>query len=166
MRLSMEGLKKQSENSFAVAAQVKAALPDIKELKETVALSVKGARTLIQFLICAHLRYIGIESAMSEDGHLFEVARTKGIIDELKLECSGCERCLLQKLAVIKSRARIASQVIDILREKLQSIGSELVDAKNRVSDLETVQAADREALRASSANLTSSSMCMQIQLA
>lgn len=59
---------------------------------------------------------------------------------------------------MIDLRTLTASQVIDMLREKLQSIGSELVDAKIRVSELESLQAADREALRASSASLSDAS--------
>ena len=45
-----------------------------------------------------------------------------------------------------------------MLREKLQSVGSELVDAKMRVSELETIQAADREALRTSNGSLADAS--------
>ena len=38
----MEGLKAQSETSFALAAQAKAALPDVVELKTTVAEAIKS----------------------------------------------------------------------------------------------------------------------------
>ncbi|KIP10723.1 hypothetical protein PHLGIDRAFT_115276 [Phlebiopsis gigantea 11061_1 CR5-6] len=123
VRASMEGLKTQSETSFAFVAQAKAALPDVVELRGTVAEAVKG-----------------LELVTRDDGHLIEVLKAKEIIDELKMECSG------------------SSQVIDMLREKLQSVGSELIDAKIRSSELEGLQSADREALRSSSTNLSNAS--------
>ena len=46
-----------------------------------------------------------------------------------------------------------------MLRERLQSVGSELIDARTRVSELETGQAADREALRLSHTRLSEASM-------
>ena len=45
-----------------------------------------------------------------------------------------------------------------MLREKLQSVGSDLIDAKTRVTELENGQAADREALRLSNARLSEAS--------
>ena len=51
-----------------------------------------------------------------------------------------------------------ARQVADMLRERLQSVGSDLIDAKTRVTELEAGQAADREALRRSHARLSEAS--------
>lgn len=45
-----------------------------------------------------------------------------------------------------------------MLREKLQSVGSDLIDAKTRVSELEGMQAADRDALRVSGIKLSDTS--------
>ena len=42
----MEGLKVQSDETFAFFVQAKAALPDVKELRDTVSESIKG---IIQF---------------------------------------------------------------------------------------------------------------------
>jgi hypothetical protein len=45
-----------------------------------------------------------------------------------------------------------------MLRERLQAVGSELIEAKTRVSELEVAQAADREALRIATGNLSDAS--------
>ena len=42
------------------------------------------------------------------------------------------------------------------MRERLLSVSSELIDAKGRVTDLERMQVADREALCSSGASLSS----------
>ena len=52
----------------------------------------------------------------------------------------------------------VAGQVADLLRERLQSLGSELLEAKARVTEVESAQAADREALRTSNVSLSNSS--------
>ena len=44
----------------------------------------------------------------------------------------------------------IAQRVVDLLRESLQTVGSELVEAKKRVTDLEKVQSKNNIALRQS----------------
>ena len=95
---------------------------------------------------------------MTENGRLNEVLKTREIIDELKLECSGCEYVIPRGYGLPDVRVSPASQVITMLREKLQSVGSELVEAKTRSSELEGLQSADREALRTSSTNLSSAS--------
>ena len=50
-------------------------------------------------------------------------------------------------------------EVTELLRERLQAVGAELIDARARVTELETTQAADREALRHSADSLSHSSM-------
>ncbi|KAH9853516.1 hypothetical protein C2E23DRAFT_108880 [Lenzites betulinus] len=53
----------------------------------------------------------------------------KGIMSTLELECSKSQ------------------QVADLLRDRLQSVGGELIEAKSRIMDLEAAQADDRAAL-------------------
>ncbi|KAI0750729.1 hypothetical protein C8Q80DRAFT_1153650 [Daedaleopsis nitida] len=53
----------------------------------------------------------------------------KELVNELELECSKSQ------------------QVADLLRDRLQSVGGELVEAKSRVTELEMAQAEDRSAL-------------------
>lgn len=55
--------------------------------------------------------------------------------------------------------------VSDILRDKLQNIGAELVEAKSRVSSLEQAQAGDRDALRVSSNALSDASVLSPFML-
>ena len=56
------------------------------------------------------------------------------------------------------TKTHIARQVGEILREKLQSVGSELIDAKTRMSELESIQAVDRDTLRLSNITLSDAS--------
>ncbi|GJE84222.1 hypothetical protein PsYK624_002980 [Phanerochaete sordida] len=78
-----------------------------------------------------------LEEVIDEDGHLVEVTKTKEILTELKTQCAN------------------SGQVSEMLREKLQSVGSDLIDAKTRVAELEGAQNADRDALRLSSMHLS-----------
>ncbi|KAI0771580.1 hypothetical protein BD413DRAFT_475623 [Trametes elegans] len=47
----------------------------------------------------------------------------------------------------LQSECFQSQQVADLLRDRLQSLGGELIDAKNRVVELETAQAEDRAAI-------------------
>ena len=47
--------------------------------------------------------------------------------------------------------------MVDLLRERLQSVGAELIDSKARVTELEGTHIADREALRISTITVTES---------
>ena len=49
-------------------------------------------------------------------------------------------------------------EVSEFLRERLQAVGAELVDAKARVSELESMQVADRTSLRQSADCLATTS--------
>ncbi|EKM59216.1 uncharacterized protein PHACADRAFT_169695 [Phanerochaete carnosa HHB-10118-sp] len=120
MRASMDGLKAQSDETFAFYIQAKAVMPDVKELRETVSESIKS-----------------LEAVLDEDGHLVEVTKTKEVLTELNLRCTG------------------TMQVAEMLREKLQSVGADLIEAKDRVAELEGIQAADIDTLRLSSVRLS-----------
>lgn len=50
-----------------------------------------------------------------------------------------------------------------MLRDRLASVGSELVDARNRVTELENAQVVDRAALRESSHSLTNAGMVSKV---
>ncbi|KAL6309669.1 hypothetical protein BKA93DRAFT_821394 [Sparassis latifolia] len=78
-----------------------------------------------------------IEPLLGEDGHLSRTSETMALVSNLELECTKSQ------------------QVSDLLRDRLQSVGSELIDAKGRVIELEAAQAANREALRASACSVS-----------
>ncbi|KAI0832374.1 hypothetical protein BC628DRAFT_1414680 [Trametes gibbosa] len=70
-----------------------------------------------------------IESHLEGGEEWSKKREAKGIMNALELECSKSQ------------------QVADLLRDRLQSVGGDLIEAKSRVADLETVQADDRAAL-------------------
>ncbi|TCD68195.1 hypothetical protein EIP91_011367 [Steccherinum ochraceum] len=78
-----------------------------------------------------------IQPLMDEDGGLLKIKETKEILEELQSECKQ------------------GQQVSDILRERLQVVGADLIDARARVADLEAMQVSDRDALRRSSDSLS-----------
>ncbi|KAI0091997.1 hypothetical protein BDY19DRAFT_573185 [Irpex rosettiformis] len=120
VRSALDGLKAQSTDAFAFAAQAKTSLPNIQELRNTVQDTLKA-----------------LEPLFNDDGQLYKTAETKILVNELQLECTK------------------SGQVADLLRERLQSLGSELIEAKSRVTEVESTQAADREALRTANASLS-----------
>ncbi|KAI0347245.1 hypothetical protein BDW22DRAFT_510605 [Trametopsis cervina] len=92
---------------------------------------VQELRTTVQETVKA------LEPLFNENGSLYKVEETKALLNELQLES-------------VKSH-----QVADLLRERLQSLGSDLVEAKTRISELEDLQSADRKSLRLSNSSLT-----------
>ncbi|KAJ3554635.1 hypothetical protein NM688_g3003 [Phlebia brevispora] len=81
-----------------------------------------------------------IEPLLNDEGHFYKTEETRQLISDLQLEHSKSQ------------------QVVDILRDRLQSVGGDLIDAKSRITELEGSQAADREALRSSSVSLCNAS--------
>ncbi|OCH92949.1 hypothetical protein OBBRIDRAFT_395408 [Obba rivulosa] len=89
------------------------------------------------FEIVAHAR----ESLSNVQELRKTASETKAVVQELQLECSSTQ------------------QVADLLRDRLQSLGADFIDAKNRVTELEDAQVADRKALRDATSNLSSASV-------
>ncbi|KAI0677576.1 hypothetical protein C8Q78DRAFT_1003352 [Trametes maxima] len=112
MRLSVEGLKTQSEASFTVLGEARSSLADVHQLREVVSSSMDN--------IAPYL----------EDGEEWVKSREmKNLMRTLELDCTKSQ------------------QVADLLRDRLQSVGGELIEAKNRVTELEAAQGEDRNAL-------------------
>ena len=53
-----------------------------------------------------------------------------------------------------------AQEVTTILRDRLTTLSSDLIEARSRISDLEAILAQDRQAIGGLSAELTTSSTC------
>ncbi|EMD40764.1 hypothetical protein CERSUDRAFT_91505 [Gelatoporia subvermispora B] len=79
-----------------------------------------------------------IQPLLNDQGYHMHAFEARSIIKELQLECTNTQ------------------QVADLLRDRLKSVGADLVDARMRVSDVEAVQDADRKALRDSISSLAS----------
>lgn len=64
--------------------------------------------------------------------------------------------CVIRSLNIgLSNRPKpAAQQVADMLRERLDTLGSDLLDARARASELEGVQSADREIIRTTNDNL------------
>ncbi|OBZ70439.1 hypothetical protein A0H81_09981 [Grifola frondosa] len=81
-----------------------------------------------------------IETHLDNNGEWVKSSETKNIVNELELECSK------------------SHQVADLLRDRLESVGTELIEAKSRISELETAQVADRAALCTATGRISDSS--------
>ncbi|CCM03174.1 uncharacterized protein FIBRA_05296 [Fibroporia radiculosa] len=123
LETTMNELKAQSQSSFEFVIQSRQSLPNVQDLRETIANAMKS-----------------IEPLLDEGGRLAQASTTRNIIDNLELEREKSQ------------------QVADILRDRLQSVGAELVDAKCRITELEGGQLADRQALFASTDSINTAS--------
>ncbi|KAI0650768.1 hypothetical protein C8Q79DRAFT_945109 [Trametes meyenii] len=121
MRLSVEGLKTQSETSFTVLGEARSSLADVTELREVITSSMQGIAPYVEG---------GEEWAKSRE--------MKALMRTLELDCTK------------------SHQVADLLRDRLQSVGGELIEAKNRAAELETAQGEDRDALCRANATVIS----------
>ncbi|KAI0081724.1 hypothetical protein K474DRAFT_1694784 [Panus rudis PR-1116 ss-1] len=129
MQTCLEGLKAQSENSFAFVANAKSSLIDVKELRETVKENLQN-----------------LESLFDDSGHICSVVDTSCVIEQLQLECTNGRhvadllRDRLQNLGaeLCEARARI-TELEDLHvkdREALRSTCSSLAEANGRVEAL------------------------------
>ncbi|KAH9951625.1 hypothetical protein B0H21DRAFT_684427 [Amylocystis lapponica] len=113
-------LKAQSQTSFASVDQARKSMPDVEELRDTIAVALKS-----------------MEPLLDEDKQHTRASDIKSLVKDLELQCTR------------------SGQVADILRDRLQSVGAELLDAKSRIVELEGAQAADRAALCSSTRDVT-----------
>lgn len=87
------------------------------------------------------------EALINEDGDFVQGIEIKAIVSELQTDCSK-SRLSYALLRSLVNCFLAEQQVIDILRDRLESIQGELVDAKTRTSELEAAQTEDRLTLK------------------
>jgi hypothetical protein len=63
-------------------------------------------------------------------------------------------------LAMDRTDATIAQEVTTILRDRLTTLSSDLIEARSRISDLEAILAQDRQAIGSLSTELAASCTC------
>ncbi|KAG2143748.1 uncharacterized protein EDB93DRAFT_565706 [Suillus bovinus] len=78
----------------------------------------------------------GLQVFIDDTGHLPNVGQTRTIVNELQAELTRTQ------------------QVADLLREKLQNMGSELIDARARVAELEEHFGNDRKLISSTASDL------------
>lgn len=108
----MEGLQSRSEDAFGFARTAKSSLPELADLRTTVADALQR-----------------IEPSIDDDGELVRASKTRDIIKDLQAQNTHTQ------------------QVVDLLRDKLTSSGSDLIQARTRIRELEETHQGDREAL-------------------
>ncbi|THH32922.1 hypothetical protein EUX98_g1277 [Antrodiella citrinella] len=140
LKAAMDDLKAESQESFGPARQTQECLSDIVELRGTVTESLNSSvqHTLHVGTTLMNGFAAAIQPLLDDNGELLKAGEAREILSRLQAECQQSQ------------------QVSEILRERLQAVGAELIDAKARVSELENMQVADREALRNSTQGLSS----------
>ncbi|EPQ59450.1 hypothetical protein GLOTRDRAFT_125758 [Gloeophyllum trabeum ATCC 11539] len=108
----MEGLQSRSEDAFGFVRTAKSSLPELADLRTTVADALQR-----------------IEPSIDDDGELVRASKTRDIIKDLQAQNTHTQ------------------QVVDLLRDKLTSSGSDLIQARTRIRELEETHQGDREAL-------------------
>lgn len=89
-----------------------------------------------------------LEPHLQSNEGLAKSAEIKNIISTLEAEYSKSARnASITRLLISINDPHIGKQVNDILRDRLQIMGGELIEAKSRVTELENVQGEDRTAL-------------------
>lgn len=115
------------------------------------------ATIFIDFIVDICAFYLGVECILDEDGKFHHSSDVKEMLFELQSECTNCKSTSINHALFSdpKNTTRNAArQVTDLLRDRLQATGAELIDARARVADLERTQAADRDALTRSNLSL------------
>lgn len=77
-------------------------------------------------------------------------------MDELRTDCKNCEQRSTWRWIVLTLPQ--AQEVTTILRDRLTTLSSDLIEARSRISDLEGILAQDRQAIGNLSAELATSS--------
>lgn len=84
-----------------------------------------------------------LESMIAEDGRLILTAETREIVHELRSELLK-SRLVVSQGQVASTIVFAAQQVADLLRDKLHTMGGDLVEARTRILELEELTTADR----------------------
>jgi hypothetical protein len=79
-------------------------------------------------------------------------------MDELKTDCKNCEQCLTPEWVGLTLLP--AQEVTTILRDRLTTLSSDLIEARSRISDLEAFSRRTDRAIGKLSAELAASSTC------
>ncbi|KAH8105890.1 hypothetical protein BXZ70DRAFT_1004194 [Cristinia sonorae] len=136
-----DAAKRTLEGSFRSLANLKATVDELKSQSQDafgITNQTKVSSEDIEELrgtVAASLSTV--QPLLDDNGEFPKAQETKEILAELQTECKQSQ------------------QVSELLRERLQAVGAELIDAKARVTELEAMQVVDREALRSSSNALT-----------
>ena len=77
-------------------------------------------------------------------------------MDELRTDCKNCEQHSIRQWIILTLLK--AQEVTTILRDRLTTLSSDLIEARSRISDLEGILAQDRQAIGNLSAELAVSS--------
>lgn len=80
-------------------------------------------------------------------------------MDELKTDCKNCEQWSVLPGDGL-SDVSAAQEVTTMLRDRLTTLSSDLIEARSRISELEAILAQDRQAIGSLSAKLGASSTC------
>ncbi|KAI0353620.1 hypothetical protein OH77DRAFT_1438040 [Trametes cingulata] len=133
----LKTVKEAAKQSFQTSSKsleaLRSSVAELKTQSESSFTIISEARSSlvdvqeIRATVAASLQ--GFEPYLEGGEEWAKTREAKNAITELTLECSKSQ------------------QVADLLRDRLQSVGAELIEAKNRVAELETAQAEDRAAL-------------------
>ncbi len=105
------------------------------------------------------MRGSGVEPFLEPNEQWAKSAEVKNVMNTLELECSRSTFPVPPR-SVVVTRPLSGQQVADLLRDRLQSTGGELVDAKSRIAELETAQVHDRAGLGQANDTIRSISTC------
>lgn len=100
---------------------------------------------------------IPLQTALTPYLHGDQLNRTaRELMDELRTDCKNCEqRSIWWRIVLTLLKAQ---EVTTILRDRLTTLSSDLIEARSRISDLEGILAQDRQAIGNLSAELAVSS--------
>lgn len=163
----MHDLKTRSEESFGVTRDIRTSLIDVQDLRNSVTEAMKREPTGLVEKLCTDNEAwgsSGIEPYIEPNEQWTKSAEAKTIINTLELEYSKSTFAYNLEGAVVMSCPLLGQQVADLLRDRLQSLGGELVEAKSRIVELETAQAHDRAALVRANDMIRDTSTCFRYQ--
>ncbi|KAI0375592.1 hypothetical protein BV20DRAFT_1047883 [Pilatotrama ljubarskyi] len=136
-----EAAKQSLQTSSKSLEALRTSVHELKTRSEnsfTIVSDARSSLTDVQELratVAASLR--SLEPYLEGGEEWARSKETKSAISDLTLECSKSQ------------------QVADLLRDRLQSVGGELIEAKNRVAELEMAQTEDRAALSRANTAIT-----------
>ncbi|KAF9232453.1 hypothetical protein BU15DRAFT_81243 [Melanogaster broomeanus] len=142
LKSEIDHFKRRSESSSAIISEAKATMDSLVALRNNTQFSLRD-----------------LESLFDDDGRLILSSKTRNVVHELRSELSKSMSAVSQ----IQSAPTIsvaAQQVADLLREKLHAMGTDLAEARARVSELEGLNAGDRNSVESATLKLRQSGRC------
>ncbi|KAF8835564.1 hypothetical protein BDN67DRAFT_1072366 [Paxillus ammoniavirescens] len=139
LKSEFDEFKLRSQSSSFIISEAKATMESLVALRDSTQLGLRD-----------------LESMFDDNGRLILSSETREVVHELRSELLKSTSPANQRQAA-PTIVFAAQQVADLLRDKLHTMGTDLAEARTRISELEGLTAGDRNSVESATLKLRQS---------